>query len=119
VLGEVDQARLDRRRVKQRRQEADQDDLGFECDPRNERQVRRRDADDDEEQGCRDPQPPGERGAGRDDGDEGHDLDRDMHAHSVAVLSRSSAPGSPTAQPESAQRGRGRPSCAQRDPSIT
>jgi hypothetical protein len=48
VLTEVDQARPDRGGVQQRWQEADQDDLGFEFDPRDEREVRRGDADDDE-----------------------------------------------------------------------
>ena len=80
VLGEVDQAGLDRRRVEQRRQEADQDDLGGELDPGDEREVRRRDPDDHQQQGSRDPEPPGQCGPGRDHGDEGYDLDRDMHA---------------------------------------
>jgi hypothetical protein len=80
VLGEVDQAGLDRRRVEQRRQEADQDDLGLELDPGDERQVRRGDPDDHQQQGSRDPDAPGQRGPGRDHGDKGYDLDRDMHA---------------------------------------
>ena len=58
---------------------------GVELDPRDERQVRRGDPDDDQQQRGRDPYPSRQRGDRRDDGDEGHDLDRDMHAHSVAV----------------------------------
>ena len=82
---EVDQRALDRGRVQQRRQHAEQHDLGLEVDLGDAGEERRHDADRDQHQRCGQVQPLGQRG-------EGQDCDGHGHEQQSAISTRPSSP---------------------------
>jgi len=83
VATEVDDGEAEGRGVEQRRQDADEDDLGVDLDHRNAGQEAVADADDHEQQGRRDPEPPGERRRRDDDDDPGDGDERIPGIHAA------------------------------------